>query len=265
MDNVRGIFGLVGAMTLCACAMPDDSYDHDDLMVMRDGDGGVLNPGGRPSGGGWIGNGLEVPELGGVDPAFPLTSAAGLSDDIGLLADSDLHGTAEYLVECALPYDTSVTKQVDGETVVLSGLLGLAPEWETGECDEDCQEWISACLLARTNVTGTSVHVWMKADHEAIGWEAPEGALFEAGFYGNLFVDPEAQYYCKGTKEGIVAAKREGRTCTSGGGQACGFTKFNKCSKNTRCDEVGPNEDVPANCRAEGDARYHTIATYVVP
>ncbi len=216
MNGVRGVLYLVGTIALCACGRADDSYRYDDEMELRSDDGGVLNPGGRPSGGGWLGNGLEDPDLGGVDPAFSLSSSAGLSDAAGLLLDPDLMGTAEYLVECALPYGTSITKTVEGQTVVLDGLLGLAPEWETGECDEDCQEWVSACLLARTNVSGQVVRIWMKADHEAVGWEAPAGALFEAAFYGNLFDDPEAQYYCKGSSEGLVAAQREGRTCTSG-------------------------------------------------
>lgn len=264
MDNLRGMLCLIGGMALCACGSSDDSYYEGDLEFRTSG-GGVTNPDGRPGGSGWLGNGLEDPDVSGVDPAHPLSSAAGLSDSSGLLTDSDLRGTAEYLVECALPYGTSITKVVDGETIVLEGLLGLAPEWETDECDEDCQEWVSACLLARTNVSGQTVQIWVKGDHEALGWGAPEDAVFEAGFYGNLFVDPEGQYYCKGEAGGIVAAKREGRTCTSGGGAACEFTKLGKCEKPSRCDLVGPNEDVPANCRVTGAATYHTIATYVVP
>jgi hypothetical protein len=120
-------------------------------------------------------------------------------------------------------------------------------------------------MIARTNVTEQTVQIWIKGDHPAIGGEVPEGALFEAGFYGNIFADPEAQYYCKGSSQGIVAAKREGRTCTSGNGQACGFTKYDKCFKHDRCQDSGVDGEVPANCEADGPETYHTIATYIVP
>ena len=249
----------------CACIAPDDSRERDIDIEFREDDEGVLNPGGRPSGGTWLGNGLEEPDLGGVDPAHPLTSPAGLSDAVGMLTEPAQLGTAEYLVECALPLGTSITKTVNGQTLVFEGLLGLAPEWELGDCDEDCQQWVSACLLARTNVTGQTVQIWVAGDHDALGWEAPEGALLEAGFYGNLFAGSDEQYYCKGSNQGVVAAKREGRTCTSGGGKTCGFTKYGKCIAHDRCDAGGPDGDVPTNCRAEGAEAYRTIATYVVP
>ena len=264
MYGIRGVLYLVGAITLCACSASDDSNDHDIDMSFRDGDGSVLAPGGRPSGGTWINNGLYAPDLGGVDPAHPLTGM-GLSDALGLLADPAKLGIAEYLVECALPPGSTVTKEVDGETIELHGLVGLTPEWEDGDCDEDCQQWISACMLARTNVAELTVQIWIQGDHPVLGEGVPEGALFEAGFYGNLFADPDAQYYCEGSKEGIVAAKREGRTCTSNDGQACGFTTFSQCSERTRCDEVGSDGNVPANCRAKGPETFRTIATYIVP
>jgi hypothetical protein len=265
MEMQRGILFLVGtvAAALCACGPADDSYYSDLELEFRTDDGGVPAPAERPSTGGWISNGLEDPDVSGVDPGHALSTEAGLSSAASLLTDSDLFGTAEYLVECALPYGHSITKTVDGQTVVLSGLLGLAPEWETDACDQDCQEWVSACLLARTNVTGETVHIWMKGDHEALGWEAPTGVLFEAGFYGNLFQDPAGQYYCKGASQGTVAAKREGRTCTSGDG--CGFIKYSKCSQPDRCQSGGPDDDVPVGCTAEGDTPFHTVATYVLP
>ncbi len=270
MDNLRGSLCLVTGMVLCACGVGDGSYvedieGRDSLEFRSDDDGGVLNPGGRPGGGGWISNGLEDPDVSGIDPAFPLSTEQGMSSTLGLVGDEEGQGIADYVVECALPYGRSITKVVAGQQVTFDGLLGLAPEWEDGECDQDCQEWVSACLLARTNVTGQTVQIWVKGDHEALGWEAPEGALLEAGFYGNLFADPEGQYYCKGTHQGIVAAKREGRTCSSAAGAACDFTKLGKCHKPTRCELVGPDGDVPANCRATDSTTYHTVATYVLP
>lgn len=267
MNDLRGMLCLVGAMALGACGTGDDSYYEGDLEF-RTSDGGVYNPDGRPGGSGWLGNGLEDPDVSGVDPAYSLGSAAGLSDSSGLLTDPDLRGTAEYLVECALPYGTSITKVVDGETIVLDGLLGLAPEWETGECDQDCQEWVSACLLARTNDSGQTVKIWVKGEHEALGWEAPSNAVFEGAFYGNLFVDPEGQYLCKGSALAVVEARRVGRTCSMGSGADCDFTAYTNCTTHARCSLGGPNQDVPTNCKAGQQATsvpYHSIATYVVP
>lgn len=258
----RGILFLVGVAALCACGPADDSYDRDLELEFRTDDGGVLVPPQPPR---YIGNGLESADVSGIDPAFGLDTPQGMAESFGLLGDPELHDTARYLVECALPVGSSITKTVDGQLMVFDGLLGLAPEWETDECDQDCQEWVSACLLARTNVSGQTVTIWVTGDHEALGWEAPTGALFEAGFYGNLFEDPEGQYYCKGSSQGVVAAKREGRTCTSGSGEACDFTKYSKCSKPDRCEAGGPNDDVPVGCTAEGPTAFHTIATYVVP
>lgn len=262
-------FALVVATLPCAC--DDATFDaaiieDDDAAILRDGSGRTET---LPSNGGgmWINNGLDDPDVSGLDPRASLASDEGLAPDSPLLLDPSRRDTVRYLVECALPSGHAIEKDVEGEPEPLPfyGAIGLAPEWETEGCDQDCQEWVSACLLARTNVTGQTVQIWVKGDHEALGWEAPEGALLEAGFYGNLFADPEGQYYCKGTHQGIVAAKREGRTCSSAAGAACDFTKLGKCHKPTRCELVGPDGDVPANCRATDSTTYHTVATYVLP
>lgn len=216
---------------------------------------------GVPSGGGWLNNGLEQPNVAGIDPAFGLSTAAGLSPD-GLVAASDFRSTVEYVVECALGVEDSVTKVTAvGEVITFRGALGLAPQWRDGSCDEDCQEWVSACVLARTNHTGENVRIWMQADHPEIGFGVPGEAVLEAGFFGNLFAGTDEKFYCKGEPTGNVAAKREGRTCSSGS-NTCEFIKLNNCSQ--RCDLVGAHEDVPANCWYDSSVdRYHTIATYI--
>jgi hypothetical protein len=245
-------------MALSACAVPDDSHDDIDIELRDFNNGG--------GGGIYFGNGLEEPDVGGLDPAYALSSVEGLSTEA--LADPVLRATIEYAVECALPYGTSITRVVDGETVVLEGLAGLAPEWETGECDQDCQEWVSGCLLARTNVTGQTVQIWIKGDHEGLNWDAPSGAVLEGAFYGNLFVAPEDRFLCKGSTLDVVAAFREGRTCSLVSSEACEFTAYSNCSSFSRCTYDGPNNDVPTNCKSgslASSAPYHTIATYVVP
>lgn len=268
--QLRGC-GLIGslALSLCACGPADDSYHFEADIGFRSGDDGTVDAQpGRPSGGGWISNGLQDPSLGGVDPAYGLSTPQGLSPAVGLLDEPALRGTAEYLVECALPWGSSITKEVDGQTLVFDGLLGLAPEWEDGDCDQDCQEWVSACLLARTNGSGNEVVIWIQGEHEGVGYGVPEGAVLEAAFYGNLFVDSDERYLCKGSRHDVVEAHRNGRTCSFGWGDDCDFTMYRSCSKKNRCDFTGPNQDVPSNCRSgkkATSAPMHTIATYIVP
>lgn len=268
MGKRRARACLVGSLiaALGACGTVDDGADDDEDLEFRSDDGDVDTNPGRPSGGGWISNGLEDPNVSGIDPAFGLSTAAGMAEDLGLLLDLDLRGTAEYLVECALPVGESITKTVGGQVLTFEGLLGLAPQWRDGSCDEDCQQWVSACLLARTNVSGQEVTLWIQSDHPAIGYGIPEGLVHEASWYGNLFAGPDEQYLCRGASKGPVAAKREGRTCSQG--QACGFTKYNHCDKANRCTLAGPDGDVPIDCMpndAWEEPSYRTISTYVSP
>lgn len=264
MDERSEAMGLVVSLAavLCACAPVTDDGGDDDLEFRSD-DGGVLAPSGRPGSGGWIGNGLEAPNVSGVDPAYGLDTPQGLAEDLGLLTDESLRGTAEYLVECALPLGHSITKTVDGESLVFEGLLGLAPEWEDDACDEDCQQWVTACLLARTNVSGQSVTLWIQSDHPAIGYGIPDALVHEASWYGNLFTGDDEQYLCKGTPGSGANAKHEGRTCSTGNN--CGFTKLGKCKKHDRCTMAGPDGKVPIDCVSnEASAPlYHTISTYL--
>lgn len=261
MDNVRGILFLVGTVVLCACGQADDSRFDGDLAYRN-----MVIGGGGSNDGKWLSNGLLHPDVAAFDPAYALGNEAGLSSDA--LADSALRATAEYAIECALPSGTSITKVVNGETLVFEGIVGLAPEWETEACDEDCQEWVSACLLARTNVSGQAVQIAIAGDHETLGLQPPSTAVLEASFYGNLFVATEERYLCKGSALAVVEAFRDGRTCSMGAGAACDFTAYNNCSTHTRCTYDGPNQAVPTNCKAGSQATslpYHTIATYVAP
>jgi hypothetical protein len=179
----------------------------------------------------------------------------------------------QYVVECALPSGHAITKQVAGESLEFEGWLGLAPEWEDDECDEDCQEWVSACLLARTNVSGQSVSVWMRADHPAIG----EGTNllypgYEASFFGNLFADSESQHLCKGPLVGPLLAQLEGRTCAPALGESCGFVVYTGCSVQPRCTYpllgflglAGSAVGCIAGDVGTGHS-FHTISTYVGP
>lgn len=222
------------------------------------------------SGGGmWINNVFYLPDVSGIDTDFSLASTQGLATDHGLLLDPAAHAAVRDVVECALPAGHSIVKQVNGEQLTFEGELGLAPEWEDDACDEDCQEWVSACLLARTNASNTAVSVWMRADHPAIG-EATNALhpTYEASFFGNVFAATPQRYYCQGAATGAQLAQLEARTCTGLPGEACGIVKHTSCQARTRCTFSKNNGDSPKNCIGgtivNGHA-YHTITTYVGP
>jgi hypothetical protein len=230
---------------------------------------------GDPERGIWINNGLDDPDVSGIDPTYSLSSPEGLAEDKGMLLDPDQHDTLRYLVECALPEGHAITKRIDGREHTFEGLVGIAPEWEDDECDEDCQEWVSACLLARTNVSGKEVNIWMRADHPAIGeGSSLEHPTLEASFFGNLFADGSSGYFCAGNVAGSLLSQLKGRTCAGLTTESCGFTKYTACEQEQRCSfapgsELGLNVTrSPANCIAgeiaEGHS-FHTITTYVGP
>src|SRR5262249_40895013 len=92
----------------------------------------------------------------------------------------------KYTVECAIPSGSSITMQdVDGSPYVLSGALGLAPEWAAGPIGVDGQEAVSACLLARANALGRTLSISMRGKwpglatqhDESIDYPWQEGAF----------------------------------------------------------------------------------------
>lgn len=226
----------------------------------------------RPTGGsGYINNGLHDPQVGGLDPDHALTTSAGLNG--AMLDDPDRLATAHYVVECALPQGVTLTKVVDGVTVEFAGALGLAPEWEDDACDEDCQEWVTACLLARTNVSDQTVPLWLEGDHPALGNGTNLAyPIYEASFFGNLFASPNAQYMCPGPLVGPLLAQLDGRTCSAVLGGYCNMTEYALCTAlpllNPRCDVEGLLDPTVVNCRpgtyANGPA-LRTINSYVQP
>jgi hypothetical protein len=106
----------------------------------------------------------------------------------------------QYIYSCAMPAGThKVLDAGGGITVQLDGGVGLAPEWDTpgGACDETCQRWVSACVLARTNAYGVPVDISLRVSNSApqriqdalavSPEEAGEFTLREGSYFGNLF------------------------------------------------------------------------------
>ena len=154
----------------------------------------------------------------GLSPRNGLSTLAGLSGTEGLLTTEEGRATVKYLVHCALPAGRSISK-VDqaGISYAFAGGLGIAPEWELGACEAQCQERVSACLMAHVNTSGRHVRLWIVGESPALGWGYNLNYPFQEGaFFGNLFVSPPAAHYCNGrgfnygTVPGRIGAAKAG-------------------------------------------------------
>ena len=96
--------------------------------------------------------------------------------------------------------DSIRVKDYTGALVTLTGEIGLAPEWKDGQCEDDCQEAVSACLMAFTNGKGNHVNIELTSTLASIGTGHDKRAypFQEAAFYGNIFASPPRAYYCAG-------------------------------------------------------------------
>jgi hypothetical protein len=153
-----------------------------------------------------------------------------------------------HLVECALEADQRVTLPTEPEPTTFEGAFALAPAWADGPCDEECQEWVSACMLARANAYGIPVIIHARGTHPALAASAEDLARFpveEGAFYGNLFTDPPREYACRGA--GDDALSLTFRACTLPGAR-CGIQVVGPCD--LACEGVDPaNGGAHTACR----------------
>lgn len=279
MPQIRGV--VVSAMVvLGACTSLDDGEELElyESEIMDAKHGRLVAPrapsasdGGGRTGGDWLINGLNDPSVSGVDPDHALDSSEGLGTD-GWLGDGDPAGedVIRYLVECALDEGQSVTVTTGGDddddevSMTFDGLLGLAPGWETGPCGEDCQQWVSACLLARTNGTGAQVTVFVQGDHPSLGFgNDPTHPHHEATFFGNLFTEPEDVHACRGTPMGSFSAAVQGRTCSLDSGE-CGFEVYDDCVLDAGCGLATGSGVATSDCQPDpGGSMFHGISAHV--
>jgi hypothetical protein len=132
-----------------------------------------------------------------------LTSSALMGNSLtrDALRDAESRQLFSFIVSCALPEDESVDVKVDGVPYHFPGELGLAPEWgkKHGSCGESCQEWVSACLLARVNYKGEHVMISLRGKNEALLSTKKERARYdvpEATYYGNVFLEEQRRFAC---------------------------------------------------------------------
>jgi hypothetical protein len=111
----------------------------------------------------------------------------------------------KYTVSCALDATQSFSfSWTDASGVVHNetdwGLLGLAQHWDTNPLSSTDAEWVSACLLSRTNWYGTSVSISARGPTSTLKTYDP-GELTthtqqEGVFWGNLFATNPVAYSC---------------------------------------------------------------------
>ena len=136
--------------------------------------------------------------------------------------------------------------------------MGLAPEWQAQACDVACQEWVSACLFARTNRYGLKVHIYLSGPHPALApTPGPGGTALLAGFtvregafYGNLFQKMPHEHACRG--DGADPLYQAIRVCALPG-NLCGFSQVGPCgavdgdtqrpSARHACESISPDGD----------------------
>jgi hypothetical protein len=121
-------------------------------------------------------------------------TANGLRDPLG-------RELLKYVVSCALPAGTTVSVAVAGTTYDFAGSIGLAPAWGRagGACDQSCQRWVSACVLARVDAAGVERLISIRGDHPAlrpVPHELRDYRVREATYYGNLFAAHQPRYLC---------------------------------------------------------------------
>ena len=136
-------------------------------------------------------NGLNMNGLSGVN---------GLASTNGLMTTEGGRQIVKYMVRCAYPAGKNLIKQdQSGVTHTFEGGIGVAPEAISGPCDLDCQEKISACMLAHVNNSGAHISIWLVGSDSGIGWgSSPSFPYQEGAFFGNLITNPWRGHYCPG-------------------------------------------------------------------
>ena len=124
----------------------------------------------------------------------------GLSSTTGLMTTSGGRQVVKYMVKCAYPDGQSLVKKDQyGTSYTFYGSIGIAPELAAGPCDLDCQEKISACMLAHVNNSGQHISIWMVGPDPGIGWGSSTQYPYQEGaYFGNIFASPWQGYYCAG-------------------------------------------------------------------
>jgi hypothetical protein len=183
--------------------------------------------------------------------AVPLLGAGTLDTaNLQVMAStSDGRKALKYVVECALDAGQQVSVTVAKQPYVFEGGLGLATGWTIRALTAPQQQSVSACVLALTNVFGSTVMVSLRssslalAESEAADYEIEEGA-----FWGNLFLGAGSwAAACNGVDQahddsyGDLPKRECAEPSGHGGVTSCGFTYAGLCG--SACSTSEPYTD----------------------
>jgi hypothetical protein len=175
----------------------------------------------------------------------------------GMLADDEGVITASYMIRCALPSTASINLvDYTGKVVHFNGEIGLASYWAEGDCDQACQENVSACLMAFTNATGVHVPLEMSSTKNALGGGNSSAFKWQEGaFFGNLFNDPPRAFFCKGTSQQNIATMWYSYASDSFDARMCTGYQSGKCPYKGAGDCTGMIWS-PKACSKASDGTY---------
>jgi hypothetical protein len=168
------------AVSACATAEDDPDLETSDLISF---------------------NGLAPEAL--LESGEALSALAGAPLDgatTELASSQDGQAVLTDLVRCALPTGDAVSFPTDGgPDLVLTGLIGLAPDWRDGPIGETDQRFVTACLMAHVNGRETPFPISVRSSRrnasltERLTFPAEEMAV-----YGNLFAPEREMFACFG-------------------------------------------------------------------
>ena len=193
-----------------------------------------------------------------------------------LMATPDGRDVMSYIVGCALPTGASVTLTDPlGASYTYPGWIGLAPSWVTAPPTVSQRRWVSACVLARTNLYGISVQISMRnVNNVALavsGTEAADFSIPEAAFYGDLFAPVPVMYACANRHftSSTIAAVESFRACArsaDGVTTECGFTFTGFCGAtytDGRAKACGCSSGSYTPCKGSSTNYPETITVYL--
>ena len=171
----------------------------------------------------------------------------------------------KYAVSCAFTSAQSFSfswtdsnEFVHNETYV--GAIGLAPQWQTGPLGTAEQEWVSACLAARTNYYGVAVLISMRGPNGALATTVAEEAQYsklEGAFWGNIFQDTPTLSACH-LEANIDSSINSQRICATGLNDgstvtSCGIINIvGECNTDSLCTGRDRDSDPFTQCGGSG-------------
>jgi hypothetical protein len=177
-------------------------------------------------------NGLNAQVFNG----FNIAAARAMEDT----ADHRLF--TSYLSGCALASNQCVASTYNGVTYNYCGVIGLAPAWTTRALTAAETAEVSACVIARANLTGLNVTVSIRGEAGQLATTTDEAASYnveEAAFYGDVFTSTAgAKHACNGVdqvRDGDTYGDLANRQCgqedpNNPGYTLCGFVFDGNCS-----------------------------------